>query len=402
MNNLKDLISLNNVAMLGIVTYIVNMIKGYIFRLYRFIARRYIKSMILGEEWTAHIALEYIKDHCYKTKSKQLLEDNELYNNGVFNKSLAWGDYLVRLSKFTWVKITSARMETASVIRNEGSGMVNTLTLTFYGFNRRKYIKEIKLALNPDYDVATSLYLRSIGGNLGGWYNYATDRSCKEIFGSFKDTVFKIIDKFITSEDIHKKYHKTYKTSFLLYGPPGTGKTSIIKNIAIKYGISEICYITPVVKDAGNPNTVAGTLSDIAQNSKSIYGNKGLALFVIEDIDKSLLSFDNNKTLDSNTNDKKIKVLDTLMQVLDSSLSPSNCIFIITTNHIEAIPEQLLRPGRIDHKIYVGNINKEEASKMCEYYNVDKSLILSEDKNEYLPAEIEAKIFKVLSEQNVL
>lgn len=124
MSNLKDLISLNNVALLGLVTYIVNMIKGYIFRLYKFIARRYIKSIILGEEWTAHIALEYIKDHCYTVKSKQLLEDNELYNNGVYSKSLAWGDYLVRLNKFSWVKLTSARMETTAA-RTEGSGMVN-------------------------------------------------------------------------------------------------------------------------------------------------------------------------------------------------------------------------------------------------------------------------------------
>ena len=401
MNNLKELISLNNVALLGIVTYIVNMIKGYIFRLYRFIASRYIKSMILGEEWTAHIALEFIKKHCYKTKSRQLLEDNNLYNNGVFSESLAWGDYLVRLSRFTWVKLTSTRMETTST-RSEGSGMVNTLTLTFYGLNRREYIKELKLVLNPDYNASSSLRLKSIGGRYGGWYNYSTDRSCKEIFGSFKDIVFKTIDKFVTSEDIHRKYHKTYKTSFLLYGPPGTGKTSIIKNIAIRYNISEINYISTAVKDENNPNIVAGNLSDIAQNTKDIYGNKGLALFVIEDIDKSLLSFDDGKPLDTATNDKKINVLDVLMQVLDSSISPSNCIFIITTNHIEAIPEQLLRPGRIDHKIYVGNINKEETGKMCEYYNIDKSLILTEDKVEYSPAEVESKIFKVLSERNII
>ncbi|PYV83449.1 MAG: hypothetical protein DMG93_08685 [Acidobacteria bacterium] len=43
-----------------------------------------------------------------------------------------------------------------------------------------------------------------------------------------------------------------------------------------------------------------------------------------------------------------------LLNVLDGFHAPENVLFVMTTNRIEALDAALLRPGRIDYKLYMG------------------------------------------------
>lgn len=43
-----------------------------------------------------------------------------------------------------------------------------------------------------------------------------------------------------------------------------------------------------------------------------------------------------------------------LLNVLDGFYAPTNVLFVMTTNHVEDLDEALLRPGRIDYKLYLG------------------------------------------------
>lgn len=43
-----------------------------------------------------------------------------------------------------------------------------------------------------------------------------------------------------------------------------------------------------------------------------------------------------------------------LLSVLDGFHAPENVLFVMTTNHIESLDLALLRPGRIDYKLYLG------------------------------------------------
>lgn len=43
-----------------------------------------------------------------------------------------------------------------------------------------------------------------------------------------------------------------------------------------------------------------------------------------------------------------------LLNVLDGFFAPTGVLFMMTTNHIEALDRALLRPGRIDYKLYLG------------------------------------------------
>jgi chaperone BCS1 len=46
--------------------------------------------------------------------------------------------------------------------------------------------------------------------------------------------------------------------------------------------------------------------------------------------------------------------------VLDGFYAPNNVLFVVTTNHVEALDAALLRPGRIDYKLYLGEASDRQ------------------------------------------
>jgi len=54
--------------------------------------------------------------------------------------------------------------------------------------------------------------------------------------------------------------------------------------------------------------------------------------------------------------------------VLDGVVDCPDRIVIMTTNHPEKLDPALIRPGRINLKIYLGFVECQEAMNMCEHY----------------------------------
>jgi len=54
-----------------------------------------------------------------------------------------------------------------------------------------------------------------------------------------------------------------------------------------------------------------------------------------------------------------------LLNVLDGFHAPENVVFVMTTNDVEALDPALLRPGRIDYKLFLG---KAADSQKIELY----------------------------------
>src|SRR5207302_8680283 len=49
-----------------------------------------------------------------------------------------------------------------------------------------------------------------------------------------------------------------------------------------------------------------------------------------------------------------------LLNALDGFYAPTNVLYMMTTNRIETLDEALLRPGRIDYRLYLGEASKEQ------------------------------------------
>jgi chaperone BCS1 len=49
-----------------------------------------------------------------------------------------------------------------------------------------------------------------------------------------------------------------------------------------------------------------------------------------------------------------------LLNVLDGFSAPENVLFVMTTNHFEVLDPALLRPGRIDYRLYMGEASEQQ------------------------------------------
>lgn len=61
-----------------------------------------------------------------------------------------------------------------------------------------------------------------------------------------------------------------------------------------------------------------------------------------------------------------------LLSFLDSQESPTNVIFVATTNYIDRLDPAAIREGRFDLKIELNDINENAARKMCESFEMSK------------------------------
>lgn len=212
--------------------------------------------------------------------------------------------------------------------------------------NSRKYGDEVKETLHILYSPMEPRNLETLY-----FSNNEAENVCNHI------------DRFNSNKEFYKQRQILYKTGILLYGEPGTGKSSFVKALATKYGRSIV-------------NINVANLSSIDLNSLSQAINvddQKSYIVLFEDIDTLFLNRTND-TIDKDDNN----VVNKLLQFLDSNTSPTNVIFIATTNHIERLDDALLREGRFDLKIKVEPLNKLQA------FEFGKSFMLDDDTIEEL------------------
>lgn len=163
--------------------------------------------------------------------------------------------------------------------------------------------------------------------------------------------LFADIENFFESEEEYKRKIMPYRRSYLFYGIPGTGKSSLVYYLASKY--AKKLYIMKCSLAFEN-NCFDELIHTIPKN----------AFVLLEDFDRVFT----NKGLQ-----KKVD-LSAVLNSLDGILAPSNGVcFFMTANDISVIPEALLRPGRVDHKVYFDNASKYQIKELTLKFFPDSS-----------------------------
>lgn len=235
------------------------------------------------------------------------------------------------------------------------------LYMYIFGRKMRKYCKEIDTIINKSmidddlgiYNIDTE---NTKEESLDVVYSKMNRRDLCTLFYSNneKESICNHIDRFLANEDFYKNRQILYKTGILLYGKPGTGKSSLIKAIATKYNRSIVNINVSKIKSIDlNLLTQAINVDD---NKKYI--------ILMEDIDTLFLNRD--KEIDK----EDASVVNKLLQFLDSNTSPNNVIFIATTNHIDRLDSALLREGRFDIKVEIGELKRPEAMEFCYSFSI--------------------------------
>jgi mitochondrial chaperone BCS1 len=160
-----------------------------------------------------------------------------------------------------------------------------------------------------------------------------------------KKRVVREIESFKEGRDWYRTMGIPYRKGLLFYGPPGTGKTSLVTGLSSHFNSNVYILKLSDMTDA-----------NLVESAKNVEPN---SFIIVEDIDDIKAS---NKRTNMNKDKKESKsvTLSGLLNVLDGLLSPVGAIFILTTNHKEALDPALIRPGRVDLQLNITYATDEQ------------------------------------------
>ncbi|OIW32756.1 P-loop containing nucleoside triphosphate hydrolase protein [Coniochaeta ligniaria NRRL 30616] len=155
-----------------------------------------------------------------------------------------------------------------------------------------------------------------------------------------------------------------YRRGYLLHGPPGTGKTSLSLALAGILGLELYLLHMPSIEDDGHLERLFTALPP-------------RCIVLLEDIDAVGIRRRNGRSADGEDDDddedeekedrhrgRHKLTLSGLLNVLDGVASQEGRIVLMTSNFADKLDRALVRPGRIDKMIFLGNISPRSAEHM--------------------------------------
>ncbi|KAA8646407.1 hypothetical protein EYZ11_011138 [Aspergillus tanneri] len=159
-----------------------------------------------------------------------------------------------------------------------------------------------------------------------------------------KERIVKDVKDFVSSGKWYYDRGIPYRRGYLLYGPPGTGKSSFIQALA-----GELDYDIAILNLSER-----GLTDDRLNHLLTIVPNRTLVL--LEDVDAA---FSNRRTQTEADGYRGANVtFSGLLNALDGVASAEERILFLTTNHVERLDAALVRPGRVDMTVRLGEVTR--------------------------------------------
>ena len=173
-----------------------------------------------------------------------------------------------------------------------------------------------------------------------------------------KERLIRDVEKFKASRQRYRQLGVPYHRGYLLYGPPGTGKTSLVSALAARFAMS--IYVLDLTNF--NDRSLASAMNDVPPNSVILFedidcAKSGKARDKQEDPVRAQLA---PGSKEKDAADLLGVTLSGLLNVLDGFRAPENVLFVMTSNKIEQLDPALLRPGRIDFRLYLGRASDRQ------------------------------------------
>lgn len=149
------------------------------------------------------------------------------------------------------------------------------------------------------------------------------------------------IHEFFVRCDWYARMGIPWRRGYLLHGPPGTGKTSVAYALAGELRL-KLCTLSLT-----NPKLDDHNLADLLQRTPA------RSLILVEDIDAFFSA--------RQKQDGRIEVsFSGLLNAIDGVGAQEGRIIVLTTNHRSQLDPALIRPGRIDVEVELGNASAEQ------------------------------------------
>ncbi|SMY20834.1 unnamed protein product [Zymoseptoria tritici ST99CH_1A5] len=167
-----------------------------------------------------------------------------------------------------------------------------------------------------------------------------------------------------------------YRRGYLLYGPPGTGKTSFVQALAgeLDFNIAMLSL------------SQRGLADD--QLNQLLLNVPPRTIVLLEDADAA---FSNRRQVQEDGYAGANVTYSGLLNALDGVASAEERIIFMTTNHIDRLDEALIRPGRVDMTVEIGNATVWQMEQLWDrfYKELDES---GEGKKRFVRRAVEADL----------
>ena len=94
------------------------------------------------------------------------------------------------------------------------------------------------------------------------------------------------------------------------------------------------------------------------------------SLILLEDIDAAFV--DRSKAASTQGYQQGMLTFSGLLNALDGVAASEERMIFMTTNHVERLDPALIRPGRVDHQVFIGNATEAQAREMFLRFYQDK------------------------------
>jgi chaperone BCS1 len=179
------------------------------------------------------------------------------------------------------------------------------------------------------------------------------------------------VAQFRRSKQRYEVLGVPYHRGYLFHGLPGAGKTSLVSALAAHFGMS----IYVINLGEFNDRSLMGAVNQVPTNS----------VLLFEDIDCMRGSQSRERVdpgsgrsatatpgMKENASTNGV-TLSGLLNVLDGFHAPSGVLFVMTTNHVAKLDPALLRPGRVDYKLFLGKASDQQKAELYRRFFSDAS-----------------------------